>query len=109
MTTQDCRTFAASTMPAPAGFSPDLAWSQWDAEPHCLDYEPSSRWKWVLVIAAWAAGAVALAVVVGLAYVALAPQQQPSPAQQQPPMMTWISPNAGTIVPFPTAEPAQNT
>ncbi len=120
--THDCDTHAAATAPADK-----LAWSDCDDEPFLSDCEPSlysifdsaafdaaeppSRWwTWPIVAAAWVAGAAALAVVIGLAYVALTPQQQPT-APQRSSVSSVPSPNGGTIV-APTSldlEPPQNT
>lgn len=75
-------------------------------EPHNVkSHEPSSRWKWALVISAWAAAAVALAIVVDMAYAALTPHQQPSQPQQQ--KVTSVL-NDGTSAPFPP-DKSQNT
>jgi hypothetical protein len=100
-----------------------LAWSECRDEPFFSDCdaslysapfdaaEPPPRWwTWPVVVTAWVAGAFAFAVIVGAAVAALTPSQSTTtPPQPQQPVTTWISPNAGTIVPFPTAEPAQNT
>ena len=103
----DCDTFTASTMAAPA--EPMLAWSECDEyytdETHD-DVEQTSRWTWALVISAWSAAAVTLAVVIGMAYVALTPQQQPPTAPQQQEITSVL--NDGTIAPFPPDKP-QNT
>lgn len=103
--THDCDTFAASTMAAPA--EPMLAWSECDEhsseETYDDDVEQASRWRWVLVISAWSAAAVTLAVVIGMAYVSLAPRQQPPTAPQQQEVTSVL--NDGTIAPFPPDQP----
>jgi hypothetical protein len=57
----------------------------------------------VFVIGAWAAGAAALAVVVGMAFVAFTPRHPPTPPQQSTVKLTGlpIAPN--------DSEPARNT
>ena len=93
-----------------------LAWSECD-DPYLVecaadlysdgqdDEAESSRWAWAFVVAAWAAGAAAIAVVIGMAFVAFTPQQ-PTPQHSPPPTE---SPYPYIGLPFGDTEPARNT